>query len=92
MNSAGTLAARLELFRMIIQRLERLSADSRWSHTASGYRGSMLKLLDQLDRAGQVSAEDRAHLEFLIDKGLELLTKAARDMGDPSLISGLPLK
>ncbi len=85
-------AARIDLVRMIIQRLERLSADSRWSHISSGYRGSMLKLLDHLENQPALIADDRAHMEFLIDKGLELLAKAAYDMGDPSLVSGLPQK
>ena len=84
------LAPRLELVRMISQRLERLSADSRWAHISSGYRGSMIKLVDSLEGEGEASEEDRRRLEHLIDKGLEFLTNAARDMGDPSLISGLP--
>ncbi len=90
MSAEQDLARRLELVRMISQRLERLSADSRWAHLSSGYRGSMIKLLDSLEGQPQAAPEDRARLEYLIDKGLEMLTNAARDMGDPSLISGLP--
>ena len=83
---------REDLLRMIVLRLERLSADSRWSHIASGYRGSMIKLLDHLERQSVPTSEDTQHVEFLIDKGLELLTNAAREMGDPSLVSGLSQK
>jgi L-amino acid N-acyltransferase YncA len=89
MSEELAFPARVEFLRMIIQRLERLSADSRWSHIASGYRGSMLKMLDTLERQEQVQPDGRVHVEFLIDKGLELLTRAARDMGDPSLIANL---
>lgn len=91
----GSLETRIDLARMIAQRLERLSADSAWAHIASGYRGSLIKWLDRYDRtAGAQSAdyslEDRQLLEFLIDKGLELLANAARELGDPSLVSNLP--
>ena len=90
MPRAGTLAVRVDLARMIVQRLERLSADSAWAHIASGYRGSLLKWLDLYEQGKATGAEDRALLEFLIDKGLELLANAAREMGDPSLVENLP--
>ena len=83
------VAARVEQARMVVRRLERLSADSRWSHIASGYRGSLIKMLDYLDslpdieQAGQA---ERAELDFLIDQGFDLLFKAAREIGDPDLI------
>jgi hypothetical protein len=90
MARAGTLAIRVDLARMIVQRLERLSADSAWAHIASGYRGSLLKWLDHYEQDKAAGEEERALLEFLIDKGLELLANAAREMGDPSLIANLP--
>lgn len=85
----GSFAVRVEYARMIVQRLERLSADSRWSHTASGYRGALIKLLDSLDRLAdmeQASQSEQAQLDYLIDTAFVLLTKAAREIGDPELI------
>ena len=91
MQRAGTLETRVDLARMIVQRLERLSADSAWAHISSGYRGSLIKWLDRYEREGAAtSTEQRQLLEFLIDKGLELLANAARELGDPSLVSNLP--
>lgn len=88
-GSAARVAVRVEQARMVVQRLERLSADSRWAHIASGYRGSLIKTVDHLDtlpdveRAGE---EDIRLLDFLIDKGFDLLAKAAHEIGDPELI------
>ena len=92
MQRSGTIETRVDLARMIVQRLERLSADSAWAHISSGYRGSLIKWLDLYEREGAsaTSQDRRALLEFLIDKGLELLANAARELGDPSLVSNLP--
>ncbi len=91
MQRAGSLETRVDLARMIVQRLERLSADSAWAHISSGYRGSLIKWLDRYEHEGlNTSADQRQLLEFLIDKGLELLANAARELGDPSLVSNLP--
>ena len=82
--------ARLNLIRMIVQRMERMSADSSWTHIASGCRGSILKLLDRLDGFSDpetLPAEDIASLDLLIDHGLDLLAKAAREIGDPELLN-----
>ena len=88
----GTVAVRLDQARMIVQRLERLSADSAWAHISSGYRGSLLKVIDRLERFHDpeiASKEDVHLLDFLIDQGFDLLTKAALEIGDPELIRGL---
>jgi len=73
----------LEQARLLVQRLERLSADSLWSHRASGYRASLLKALDLIEKH-QLQREERIkvldHLDFLIGKGFELLEKAAREL------------
>jgi hypothetical protein len=86
---SGRTAARLELASMVVQRLERLSADSAWAHVSSGYRGALIKHLDELERlpdAEQAGQEAFVRLDFLIDKGLELLAKAAYEIGDPELL------
>ena len=63
---------RVDLARMLISRLERLSADSYWAHQASGVRGSLLKLIDN----GNLNSEGG---EFLVERGFELLEKAAQE-------------
>lgn len=84
-----SVETRMILARMVTQRLERLSADSAWAHISSGYRGSLIKTIDRLERLPELesaSTEDIALLDYLIDKGLDLLAKAAREMGDPELL------
>ena len=75
---------------LLIRRLERLSADSTWARRASGCRGALLKLLDESQRlpAGVPAAEqpkpdlDLARLRFIMEKGFEMLVKAAREIPD----------
>ena len=62
----------LELARVLIARLERLSADSYWAHRASGVRGSLLRWVE--DDQGD-AGKGRA----LINYGFEVLEKAARE-------------
>lgn len=86
---SAAVVVQLAQARMVVQRLERLSADSRWSHSASGYRGSLIKTIERLENlpdVEQASAEEQALLDFLIAQGFDLLTKAAREIGDPELI------
>ena len=82
----------LDQARMIAQRLERLSADSIWAHTASGHRGSLLKMIDRLEglaNLAETSPDDVELLDLLNDKGFRLLANAAREIGAPELIAGL---
>lgn len=60
------------LIRMLIARLERLSADSYLAHQASGVRGSLLRLLE----SGDVDSEEGAHL---VERGFDFLEKAAKE-------------
>ena len=60
------------LIRMLITRLERLSADSYWAHQASGVRGSLLRLLE----AEKFDSEQGV---LLVDKGFDFLEKAAKE-------------
>jgi hypothetical protein len=89
---SGQVEVRLEQARMIVQRLERLSADSTWAHTASGHRGSLLKIIDRLEREPDLEKTAQPEVDLLdrlIDKGFDLLARAAREIGDPELIRGL---
>lgn len=85
---SGEIQPRFDMARMIVQRLERLSADSAWAHIASGYRGSFLRLIERLEELSEIeqaTPQDAAGLDFLIDQGLDLLAKAARELGDPEM-------
>jgi len=62
--------------RLLVSRLERLSADSLWARRSSGIRGSLLKHLE----AAEPNAGEKEHLERLIQRGFELLEKAAREI------------
>jgi hypothetical protein len=88
----GPVGIRLDQALMIVQRLERLSADSTWAHTASGHRGSLLKIIDRLEQVPDLEGIGQADvnlLDLLIDKGFTLLARAAFEIGDPELIRGL---
>lgn len=77
--------------RILIARLERLSADSYWAHQASGLRGALLRAL--------VACEDRhvksvdqdiemaqaSQLNRLMDRSFKILVHAAREMGRRSI-------
>ena len=38
----------IELLRLLAERLERLSADSLWARRASGLRGNIIKVLEEV--------------------------------------------
>ncbi len=61
--------------KLLIDRLERLSADSLWAHRASGLRRSLIRAYDK----GQFdNSESNKHLlERLIRQGYKILTDAA---------------
>jgi hypothetical protein len=42
-----------KLIRLLLPRLERISVDSYWAHRASGVRGALVKLLEQMEAATQ---------------------------------------
>jgi hypothetical protein len=68
----GNLQQSQELIALLIARLERLSADSYWAHQASGVRGSLLRWVE----GGDVNPR---LLEGLIERGFEVLEKAAKE-------------
>jgi hypothetical protein len=69
---------RLDNARLLIQRLERLSAVSIWAHRASGVRASLHKALTRLN-----GSENLAQLDRLIETGFEILHNAAQELPDP---------
>lgn len=64
----------LELIRLLLARLERISADSYWAHRASGVRGSLLRALEKLEAGRPVQT---SRLDALMAKGFDILEKAA---------------
>lgn len=64
----------LELIRLLLARLERISVDSYWAHRASGVRGSLLRALETLETGRPLQ---RSKLDMLIAKGFDILEQAA---------------
>jgi hypothetical protein len=66
----------LNLLRLLLARLERISADSVWAHRASGMRGSLLRMLDKLENGRPVH---RSELKRLIELGFYILEQSAKE-------------
>ena len=66
----------IQLVRLLLARLERVSVDSYWAHRASGVRGGLLRALEKIE-AGR--AVDEFALKRLMDKGFQILEQAARE-------------
>ena len=66
--------------KVLLNRLERLSADSSWAHRASGLRGSIIRFLDNPEI--NQSEKGIISLESLLKQGFDLLTKAAKEIPD----------
>ena len=74
----------LEEARLLISRLERISADSIWARRSSGHRGAMLKWVEDFEQKCQnkeIDADsiDLLSIENLIRIGYEFLENAARE-------------
>jgi len=69
---------------LLLERLERISADSTWAHQASGVRGSLLKMVQQLENDPQAQHPE---LMRLVSHGFEILEKAAREKTSLSITS-----
>lgn len=81
MQSQSTATARL-----LISRLERLSADSLYAHRASGLRGSLLRYLEQIESDQPPEANtfySAGQVESMITMGFQILEKAAREIRPP---------
>ncbi|MCK4724629.1 MAG: hypothetical protein KAT29_02450 [Anaerolineales bacterium] len=75
---------RIALANMLIERMAQLSADSIWARRASGYRGTLLKLVTRLENYPVAidsveQQRDYAYLGELIPLGFALLEKAAQE-------------
>ncbi len=65
-----------KLIRLLLPRLERISVDSYWAHRASGVRGALVKILEQMEAGDKV---DPVSLEKNIAVGFEVLKEAAEE-------------
>ncbi len=66
----------LSLLRLLLARLERISADSHVAHRASGIRGSLLRTVEMLENGWTISRSD---LRRVIKAGFSILERAARE-------------
>jgi len=66
----------LRTLRLLLSRLERISADSVVAHHASGVRGAMLRAVDQLEKGQPAPSSE---VKRLIESGYRLLEKAAAE-------------
>jgi len=62
------------LIHMLLARLERISADSYWAHRASGARGSLIKLMEQMDVGAFIPPKEATEL---MEMGFSILEQAA---------------
>jgi hypothetical protein len=71
----------IEQASMLIQRLERISADSIWARRSSGLRGALLKIVDanRFSQQPKLTPDKRQELEMLIETGFWMLEKAAQE-------------
>jgi hypothetical protein len=69
----------IELLRLLVERLERLSVDSHWARRASGLRGNILKVLEEYN-AGQEVTPDR--ISSLTKRTFDILRRAAQEIPD----------
>lgn len=66
----------LRTLNFLLARLERISADSVVAHRASGVRGAMLRVVENLESGEPVSGQE---VKRLIENGYRLLERAARE-------------
>jgi hypothetical protein len=66
----------LQTLQFLLARLERISADSSVAYRASGVRGSMLRMVEKLEKGRPVPGQD---VRRLVESGYALLQKAAEE-------------
>lgn len=73
----------MEQARLLVFRLERISADSTWAHRSSGLRGGLLRSIEFLESTRDVPvdpyqrSQTLEHLQRLIQQGFFMLEQAA---------------
>ena len=64
----------LPLIRLLLARLEKISADSVWAHRASGIRGSLFKALEKLEEGETAQVPE---VMQMMEMGFSILQKTA---------------
>ncbi len=72
----------IESIKLLISRLERLSADSRYAHRASGLRGSLWRCVEEMETGKQRQCAP-PQLERLMAQSYKILEAAAREINAP---------
>ncbi|MCJ7715901.1 MAG: hypothetical protein MUO54_05195 [Anaerolineales bacterium] len=70
-----------KIAKILLSRLEKISADSPWAHQASGIRASIAKTLSQQEHTQQKTIGD---LDSLLVLGFDILERAAGEIPDES--------
>ncbi len=65
-----------KLIHLLLPRLERISVDSYWAHRASGVRGALVKILEEIETGNVV---DPVSVKTNIRIGFEILKEAAEE-------------
>lgn len=68
--------APFDQLKLVLARLERISADSVWAHRASGVRGALLRMLEKLENGSPVH---KSNLKRLFELGFFILEQSARE-------------
>ncbi len=66
----------LSLVGLLVARLERISADSVWAHKAGGVKGSLLKMVERIEKGRPIQS---SKLEDMINLGFSILEKAVKE-------------
>jgi len=75
-----SIQQQVQLAKILLSRLEKISTDSPWAHQASGIRASIAKTLSREKHfLNNVAAHN---LEGLLNLGFEILENAAREIPD----------
>lgn len=73
----GKLQTEAQSIRILLARLERISADSHWAHRASGLRGALLRVMENMENDGQI---ERRKVEQLVTTSYKILENAGKDL------------
>jgi hypothetical protein len=65
-----------KMIHLLLARLERISVDSYWAHRASGVRGALTKLLEQIEMGEPI---EPTSLQANLRLGFEILKSAAEE-------------
>jgi hypothetical protein len=68
---------RIEMLKMMSDRLERLNVDSKWARRASGTRRGVIKALESIDEGHH---PPKVIIENLIQQSMDILSNSAREI------------